>query len=86
MSYRSVLLVAGVVLAAAGCSTQFDAPYSGPGWYLEKPRQLFYVAPRILKGPMTYEACEIERKKIPDTTGEIYQCNRELEKPPLPGL
>ena len=89
MSYRSVLLVAGLALVtafvAAGCA-QYENPYSGPGWYLEKPRQLFQVAPRIFKGPMTYEACEIERKKIPDTTGEIYLCQRELERPGPPGL
>ncbi len=85
MSYRSMLLVAGLVVVAAGCAQQ-DNPYSGPGWYLEKPRQLFQVAPRIFKGPMTYDQCEIERSKLPASTAENMLCNRELEKPGPAGL
>jgi hypothetical protein len=85
MSNRSMCWRAGLVLVtlgvvAGGCA-QPDAVYTGPGWYLEKPRQLFMTVPQLFKGPMSYDECEIERKKLPDRTAELMLCTRELTQP-----
>jgi hypothetical protein len=74
-------LVPGLFLVALGGCAQPNTVYSGPGWYLEKPRQLFTISPQLFKGPMAYDQCEIERKKLPESTAERMLCNRELMAP-----
>ncbi len=81
MPIRSIFVVAGLALAAGlgGCSTGVEQAWTGPGWYLEQPRQLMYVHPAYLAGPYSYEECEIDRLKAPRP--DRLLCNRRLVKP-----
>ncbi len=67
MPVRSIFRVSPLVLFAGlslgACATDVEKAYSGPGWYLERPRQIGMAYPAYLAGPFTYEACEIERLK-----------------------
>jgi len=82
MSNRALKVVFGLMLGLglAACAPP-DTIYSQPGWYLEQPRGLFSWGPRIYKGPMTYEACEVERKALPETTADRMLCIKEYTKP-----
>ena len=53
----------------------FDSPKP------EAPRIFLSWGPRIYKGPMTYEACEAERKALPESTAEIMLCIKEFAAP-----
>ncbi len=82
MSNRALKVLFGLSFAAAlsACAPP-DTIYTQPGWYLEKPRIFFSWGPRIFKGPMTYEACEVERKALPESTAENMLCIKEFAKP-----
>lgn len=86
MSKRMAKILAGLVVlpALAACEHRQTA-YTGPGWYLERPRPTVTLGPEIFKGPFSYDQCEIERKKLPPTVDNLI-CNRELAQPgPLGG-
>jgi hypothetical protein len=79
---RTAKILAGLVfLPALGACDRPQVAYSKPGWYLEKPHQLVVAGPQIFAGPMSYEQCEIERKKLPPATAENALCIRELAPP-----
>jgi hypothetical protein len=59
--------------------------YAGPGWYLEKPTQLFAAGPQIFAGPFSYEQCEAERTKLPDSTAVRMLCFKHLVAPGVAG-
>jgi hypothetical protein len=82
MSNRASKIVFALSLAAtlSACGPP-DTIYTQPGWYLEKPRQLFAWGPRLFKGPMTYEACEVERKALPVSTADNMLCIKEFGTP-----
>jgi hypothetical protein len=65
-----------LALSQAAC-TPNNIPYTGPGWYLEKPRQTSLWGPHVFKGPMSYDECEAERTKLPERTAEEMLCIRE---------
>jgi len=54
-------LVVATTLGACSGSRGPDVAYTGPGWYLERPRFLLVTGPEIFAGPMSYEACEAKR-------------------------
>jgi hypothetical protein len=83
MVNRSVLAVLGLALALGACGISPRGPvaYTGPGWYLEKPRPLLALGPEIFAGPFTYEQCEAERMKFPDNTARGLICNPERVQP-----
>ncbi len=88
MSTRSIGRLAdvlgglGLLSAVAACSTApKEVAYTTPGWYLEKPRLISAVGPQIFGGPFTYEQCETERVKLPQTTADQMLCIKELVKP-----
>jgi hypothetical protein len=68
-------------LSALGACNRPQVAYTTPGWYLEKPHQLVVAGPQIFAGPMSYDQCEIERKKLPASTAENMLCIRELAPP-----
>ena len=76
------LAVAGAfAAAAAACSPVPNPAYTGPGWYLEKPTPLLAAGPQIFAGPFSYEQCEAERLKLPQSTSERMICFRQLVPP-----
>jgi hypothetical protein len=80
MVKRSVLAGLGLVLALGGCASQSPSvAYTGPGWYLERPRLLLVNGPEIFSGPFTYEQCEAERLKF--ETARRMLCIMEKTKP-----
>jgi len=70
-----------LVAAATACASSLNLSqnYTGPGWYLEKPRQLLPEETRYIAGPFSYDDCEVERLKT--KTPELYLCNREIVRP-----
>jgi hypothetical protein len=74
-----------VAITAGACSRVPDPMYTGPGWYLEKPVALFVAGPRIYGGPFSYEQCEAERTKLPQSTAERMLCFRHLVAPGATG-
>ena len=58
-----LVLLGGLTLGA--CATDVNQAYTGPGWYLEQPRQGSLAYPAYIAGPFSYEACETERLKAP---------------------
>lgn len=77
-------VLAGLVLATAlgacsGGSRGPDVAYTGPGWYLERPRFLLVTGPEIFARPMTYEACEAKRVEF--ETSVRMLCINEKMKP-----
>ena len=79
---RTAKVLAGLVFfSALGACNRPQVAYSTPGWYLEKPHQLVVAGPQIFAGPMSYEQCEFERKKLPRSTAENMLCFLELAPP-----
>jgi hypothetical protein len=89
MSKRSIgrvaRFLAGIALVstlgACAKSNVASLSYAGPGWYLEKPRLILATGPQIFGGPFTYDQCELERNKLPESTAERMLCNMELTVP-----
>jgi hypothetical protein len=97
MSKRSILAGLALVLTLAGCASPGgQVAYTGPGWYLERPRLLLVTGPEIFAGPFTYEGCELERMKW-ETANRLLCINekappgrygpydRPVPAPPAPG-
>jgi hypothetical protein len=74
-------LAAVMACAVTACSPTPNRLYAGPGWYLEKPLQLFPAGPQIYAGPFTYEQCEAERTKLPESTAVRMLCFKHLTAP-----
>lgn len=73
-----LLAIAGM---AGACSPVPNPAYTTPGWYLEKPVQLFVGGPQIYGGPFNYDQCEAERTKLPKQTADQMLCFRHLVAP-----
>ncbi len=65
------------LVGLAGCANSQIA-WNGPGWYLEKPHIIAFGRD-YYGGPMTYDDCEIARKK--ETNAELLLCVNETVKP-----
>jgi hypothetical protein len=72
-------LVMATTLGACGGSRGPNVAYTGPGWYLERPRLLLVSGPEIFAGPMTYDACEAKRVEF--ETSVRMLCINEIMKP-----
>jgi hypothetical protein len=72
-------LVLATTLGACSGSRGPDVAYTGPGWYLERPRFLLVTGPEIFAGPMTYDACEAKRVEF--ETSQRLLCINEKMKP-----
>ena len=82
MSKRSILAGLALVLALAGCANRGPLiAYTGPGWYLERPRPLLVSGPEIFAGPFTYEGCEVERVKW-ETSSRMLCINEKVRPGP----
>jgi hypothetical protein len=87
MSKRSIAWLAEILAGLAVFSTLgacggSKVAYSGPGWYLEKPRQLVATGPQLFAGPFSYDQCEAERLKLTQPTASNMLCINELVPPP----
>ena len=83
MSKRSIL--AGLVLATAlgACASRGPlVAYTGPGWYLERPRILLVSGPEIFAGPMSYDACEAKRVEF-ETSSRMLCINEKFKPGPF---
>ena len=69
-------------LGACSGSRGPDVAYTGPGWYLERPRFLLVTGPEIFAGPMTYEACEAKRVEF-ETSPRLLCINEKMKPGPL---
>ena len=80
------LILAGLVLAttlgACGGSRGPNVAYTGPGWYLERPRFLLPTGPEIFAGPMSYEACEAKRVEF-ETSPRMLCINEKMKPGPF---
>jgi hypothetical protein len=82
MSKRSILTGLALVLALAGCASRGPlVAYTGPGWYLERPRLLLVTGPEIFAGPFSYEGCETERLKW-ETANRLLCINEKMRPGP----
>jgi hypothetical protein len=80
MSKRSLLTGLALVLTLAGCASHGpQQAYTGPGWYLERPRLLLVTGPEIFAGPFSYAECEAERVKW--ETASRMLCIKEKMRP-----
>ena len=80
-----------MLAAGLGACTPPDRPsavrgeyraWSGPGWYLERPRVTLAVGPEIFAGPFTYDQCEAKRvMEFDPATAERLICIHEYTKP-----
>jgi len=79
-------VLAGLLLATLGaCSSSSRGPnvaYTGPGWYLERPRLLLVSGPEIFAGPMSYEACEAKRVEF-ETSSRMLCINEKMKPGPF---
>ncbi len=71
-------LVVATTLGACSGSRGPDVAYTGPGWYLERPRLLLVSGPEIFAGPMTYDACEAKRVEF-DTAPRLLCINEKMK-------
>ncbi|SJZ32674.1 hypothetical protein SAMN02745126_00374 [Enhydrobacter aerosaccus] len=72
----------GLFALLAACSSNAkEVAFTTPGWYLEKPRLISIWGPQLFGGPFTYDQCEAERMKLPQTTSDEMLCVNELVKP-----
>ena len=80
------LILAGLVLAttlgACGGSRGPNVAYTGPGWYLERPRILLVSGPEIFAGPMSYDACEVKRVEF-ETSSRMLCINEKFKPGPF---
>ena len=80
------LILAGLVLAttlgACGGSRGPNVAYTGPGWYLERPRILLVSGPEIFAGPMSYDACEAKRVEF-ETSSRMLCINEKFKPGPF---
>jgi len=78
-------ILAGLVVLTTlgGCGSRTPSvAYTGPGWYLERPRPVLAIGPEIFAGPMTYEQCEAKRVEF-DTSPRLLCINEKMKPGPF---
>lgn len=75
-------LIVATTLGACSGSRGPNVAYTGPGWYLERPRFLVATGPEIFAGPMSYEACEAKRVEF-ETSMRMLCINEKMRPGPF---